>query len=1006
MSTPVDPVPSHRPGPGRRRRGGLLAVVMSMVVAAIAVLAASAPASAAGALTIDFHDAGGQRVSGACYDVWTEVDDDFGELVRSLCNTTGQNTLNLPAGRYRIWEMQAPLIDAASNSHLYRKAPITPVTITEGGTSNVVLVHQIGAALDITAVLPDGSPAPGSCFDATIGGQQVADACAPSGANTVALIVPAATQLTLNQVSGPDGFGPAPSRALTTPAADARQALTMTMTAGGRLEVTQRSGSGAVVAGGCYSFYLSPSGGSEQLADYVCDGDDAGVDGVVVLAPATGRFRVVEEQAPTGYRLNAEPFFVTVAPGATERVDRAHQALAVLRAVTVAAGQQPLTGSCWMIHVPGEYEGVVAEGCDDGDGANDGTWTVPDLPAGAYELRHLSTPGYERLGQLQPFEIDADDVTLTYELGPLRAPVNVTGPTVTGNVAVGAALTAGDGTWTGSEPMTYRRQWESCDAAGANCSAIPDQRATTFTPTAAFAGRTFRVAVTADNDGGSATARSAVTAALVVSPPVSATPPTVTGTVAVGAALTGANGTWTGDAAQFAAAWLRCDGNGESCTAIAGATGTTYTPVTADAGARLRYQVTASNAGGTVTARSAATVAVPGSAPELLQAPQIVRILAFYTGTPGEWRSTNGAITYAYQWLRCDLAGNACRPIDGATLPILGRDNRFADVSLRLSVTATNAGGSTEARSEPFVLGPDNRSAPMLSGNARVGDVLTASTGIWSPTTGISQYIYTWLRCDANGASCYALHGYAVASNTYRLTAEDVGKTIRIDVNARNGDAGRRSARSSATAVITRHPPTALTPPTLAGEPRLGATLTATSGAWASDRPIDQTAYLWLRCDANGANCYALHNHFVSSNTYRPTTEDLGRTIRVRLFARNADGTTESANSAATAVIAKYPPTNTTPPTLTGVPQIGNVLTSSTGTWATDRQITSYAYTWLRCDANGANCYALHGYAIASNTYRLTAEDVGKTIRIDVYARHDEGGSRSPYSPPTPVIID
>lgn len=68
--------------------------------------------------------------------------------------------------------------------------------------------------------------------------------------------------------------------------------------------------------------------------------------------------------------------------------------------------------------------------------------------------------------------------------------------------------------------------------------------------------------------------------------------PTITGAAAEGGTLTATNGSWTGSPA-FAHSWLRCDAGGSSCTPIAGAGGASYTVTAADAGARLRARVTA-----------------------------------------------------------------------------------------------------------------------------------------------------------------------------------------------------------------------------------------------------------------------------------------------------------------------------------------------------------------------------------------------------------------------------
>ena len=67
--------------------------------------------------------------------------------------------------------------------------------------------------------------------------------------------------------------------------------------------------------------------------------------------------------------------------------------------------------------------------------------------------------------------------------------------------------------------------------------------------------------------------------------------PAITGTSST---LTANDGTWLqlASSAPIARQWLRCNATGASCAPIAGATGTTYIPVAADKGNRLRLQVT------------------------------------------------------------------------------------------------------------------------------------------------------------------------------------------------------------------------------------------------------------------------------------------------------------------------------------------------------------------------------------------------------------------------------
>ncbi len=107
-----------------------------------------------------------------------------------------------------------------------------------------------------------------------------------------------------------------------------------------------------------------------------------------------------------------------------------------------------------------------------------------------------------------------------------------------------------------------------------------------------------------------------ITARFLASP-VFTLQPAVTGTAAVGSALTAVDGAADGGSAAVALSrrWQRCDAAGGACADIPGATAPTYTPVAADGGRRLRLQVDARNGVGTATGTSPATGPVTTAAP-------------------------------------------------------------------------------------------------------------------------------------------------------------------------------------------------------------------------------------------------------------------------------------------------------------------------------------------------------------------------------------------------------
>ena len=92
--------------------------------------------------------------------------------------------------------------------------------------------------------------------------------------------------------------------------------------------------------------------------------------------------------------------------------------------------------------------------------------------------------------------------------------------------------------------------------------------------------------------------------------PANTVAPTISGTAQEGQTLTVARGTWTGTGPiTYAYQWQR------GGVDIAGATATTYAAVFDDVGTTLRVVVTASNAGGVVSANSAATAVVSAQPP-------------------------------------------------------------------------------------------------------------------------------------------------------------------------------------------------------------------------------------------------------------------------------------------------------------------------------------------------------------------------------------------------------
>ena len=111
-------------------------------------------------------------------------------------------------------------------------------------------------------------------------------------------------------------------------------------------------------------------------------------------------------------------------------------------------------------------------------------------------------------------------------------------------------------------------------------------------------------------DGEQMSIYASYTAAGGVAPPVNSALPVISGTAQVGQRLSASTGSWSGSPSGYSYQWRRCDASGGACSAVSGATSSTYDLVLADRGFSLRVVVSAINAGGTVSSSSAPTAVV------------------------------------------------------------------------------------------------------------------------------------------------------------------------------------------------------------------------------------------------------------------------------------------------------------------------------------------------------------------------------------------------------------
>jgi hypothetical protein len=184
--------------------------------------------------------------------------------------------------------------------------------------------------------------------------------------------------------------------------------------------------------------------------------------------------------------------------------------------------------------------------------------------------------------------------------------------------------------------------------------------------------------------------------------------------------------------------------------------------------------------------------------------------------------------------------------------------------------------------------------------------------------------------------------------------------------------------------------PSVATEPSISGVPLEGNALTGSKGKWNGTVPITYTS-VWVRCDEKGAACASIAG--ATATKYTLTSADIGSTIRFRVTATNASGS-NTADSNPTEVVstASGTPVSSKPPTISGTPVVGNVLTANNGTWVGATPIT-YAYQWQRCDAAGNACNSVLG--ANQSTYHVASSDVSRTMRVTVTATNSKGATQA-----------
>jgi surface antigen len=184
-----------------------------------------------------------------------------------------------------------------------------------------------------------------------------------------------------------------------------------------------------------------------------------------------------------------------------------------------------------------------------------------------------------------------------------------------------------------------------------------------------------------------------------------------------------------------------------------------------------------------------------------------------------------------------------------------------------------------------------NTTAPKITGTPKVGVRLTAGRGSWTSSSGVMRgapisYKYQWL------ANSSAISG--ATASTFTPTATHVGKRISVKVTVSSPGYPAAAKTSGQTADVANGSFTNTAAPTVSGTPKVGVTLTATSGKW-SPTPSSYRYQWWADGVAIGA---------ANSATYTPSAADEGKRLSATVTAIKTGYNDAARTSATTSPVA------------------------------------------------------------------------------------------------------
>lgn len=239
---------------------------------------------------------------------------------------------------------------------------------------------------------------------------------------------------------------------------------------------------------------------------------------------------------------------------------------------------------------------------------------------------------------------------------------------------------------------------------------------------------------------------------------------------------------------------------------------------------------------------------------------------------------------------------------------------------------------------------------PVITGNAKVGSVLTAAPGAWNPVD--MDFTYVWKR---NGTPITG-----AVTNTYSALEEDYSKVITVEVTG--SKTGYTTVVKESGPVVVIEGELSAPKPTITGTVSPDNVVHAEAGAWALEPTTVEFQWNLNDTPIPGA----------TEADYTVSLNDIGKNLTVSItagrYAYNSTTVTSTSVTVGDATMVSGPVT------ISGEAKFGNTLTAVAPEWS-PKPVT-LGYQWQRSGVDIAGA--------SSATYALKTDDIGKTITVSV----------------------